>query len=172
MKSTFFLMSLFAFSILTPHAEAGSMPTSTVTTQAQTQAKVREYFKDTPVMIEIARCESNFRQFTDAGNVLRGGDSGGMVGVFQFFESVHTAPAKALGFDITTLEGNLGYAKHVYQNESTTPWNPAKSCWDVAPTTVVKAPATRAELEAKIKQLMQLISLLQELQKQKAKLSR
>jgi hypothetical protein len=172
MKSTIFLMSIVAFSTFTNSAHAGTQPTSPVLTQAQTQAKVREYFKDTPVMIEIARCESNFRQFTDAGNVLRGGDSGGMVGIFQFFESVHAAPAKALGFDITTVEGNLGYAKHVYQNESTTPWNPAKSCWDVVPTTVVKAPATRAELEAKIKQLMQLISLLQELQKLKVKSAR
>ena len=169
MKSTFFLVSLFALIAVTNPAQAATTTKATVLTPAQTQAKVREYFKDTPVMIEIARCESNFRQFTDAGNVLRGGDGGGMIGVFQFFESIHATPAKALGFDITTLDGNLGYAKHVYQNESTTPWNPAKSCWDVAPTTTVKAPVTRAELEAKIKQLTQLIKLLKQLQELKAK---
>jgi hypothetical protein len=137
-------------------------------TQAETEAKVRAYFKDTPVMIEIARCESEFRQYTDAGNVLRGGDSGGMVGVFQFFESIHAVPAKALGFDLATLDGNLGYAKHVYATEGTVPWNPAKNCWDVKPA-VIKAPVTRAELEAKIKQLTQLIKLLKQLQELKAK---
>ena len=145
-------------------AAAKNVPTSITssTTKEYSEKRVREFFKDTPVMIEIARCESNFRQFTDAGNVLRGGDSGGMVGVFQFFESIHATPAKALGYDISTLEGNLGYAKHIYQSEGTTPWSPAKHCWEVKPTTV-KAPATRAELEAKIKQLTELIKLLQKI---------
>ena len=94
-------------------------------TPAQSEAKVREYFKDIPVMIEIARCESKFRQFTDSGTVLRGGGSGGMIGVFQFFESIHSTPAKILGFDLATLDGNLAYAKHVYTTEGTVPWNPA-----------------------------------------------
>ncbi len=161
---------LLAAIVQTSVAEAATTNSTTVTTREQSEKRVREYFKDTPVMIEIARCESNFRQFTDAGNVLRGGDSGGMVGVFQFFESIHAAPAKALGYDITTLEGNLGYAKHVYKNESTTPWNPARSCWDVKPTTIT-APATRAELEAKIKQLTELIKILQRLHELKLKQS-
>jgi hypothetical protein len=151
--------------ISTPSAEAArrsKQPVATTTpmTREATEAKVREFFKDTPVMIEIARCESNFRQFTDAGNVLRGGSASGMVGVFQFFESIHAVPAKTLGFDITTLEGNLGYAKHLYEEQSTTPWEQARSCWDVKPATVT-SPATRAELEAKIKQLTELITLLQ-----------
>ncbi len=162
--STLFILSYFFTAV--PDVDAAS--TTSPVSREQSEKRTREYFKDTPVMIEIARCESNFRQFTDAGNVLRGGDSGGMVGVFQFFESIHAVPAKALGYDITTLEGNLGYAKHVYKNESTTPWNPAKSCWDVKPATI-KAPATRAELEAKIKQLTQLIKLLKQLQELKAK---
>lgn len=135
-------------------------------TQAEVEARTREYFKDTPVMIEIARCESKFRQFTDSGNVLRGGSAGGMVGVFQFFESIHTTPAKALGFDITTLEGNLGYAKHVYNTEGTTPWNSAKACWNI-PTTATPTPAikaSKADLQKQIDLLLQLISLLKQLQ--------
>lgn len=157
------LIILVAFFINTQEVNAATTPT-----QIETGKKVREFFKDTPVMIEIARCESNFRQFTDAGNVLRGGDSGGFVGVFQFFESIHTVPAAALGYDITTLEGNLGYAKHVYKNESTTPWNPAKHCWGVKQP-VIKSPANRAELEAKVKQLTELIKLLKQLQELKAR---
>ena len=171
MKPYPLLVTLFIFAsfIIAPQAEAAPKTVATTTvSQADSEKRVREYFKDIPVMIEIARCESKFRQFTDAGNVLRGGDSGGMVGVFQFFESIHAAPAKALGFDITTLEGNLSYAKHTYQNEGTTPWNPAKSCWDVKPTTI-KTPATRAELEAKIRQLTELIKVLRRLQELRAK---
>lgn len=137
---------------------------TTYQNQVEVEVRVREYFKDIPVMIEIARCESKFRQFTDSGNVLRGGSAGGMVGVFQFFESIHTAPAKALGFDITTLEGNLGYAKHLYNTEGTTPWNSAKACWNV-PTT--NSHTDKADLEKQITLLKQIIKLLIELRELK-----
>lgn len=160
-----FVAFIIAFSFSAEaHAATKSETTASTSpvTREQSEKRVREFFKETPVMIEIARCESNFRQFTDAGTVLRGGDSGGMVGIFQFFESIHAAPAKTLGFDITTIEGNLGYAKHLYQEQSTTPWEPARSCWDVKSTTI-KAEPTRAELEAKIRQLTELIKLLQKI---------
>ena len=130
-------------------------------TAAESEAKVRDYFKDTPVMIEIARCESKFRQFTDSGAVLRGGDSGGMIGVFQFFESIHSTPAKTLGFDLATLDGNLGYAKHVYYTEGTVPWNPAKACWSVADLKTVTKIADKEKLKQQITLLMKLITLLQ-----------
>ncbi len=159
------LSCLLVFGMTTNAEAATKTKTATATplSREASEKRVREFFKDTPVMIEIARCESNFRQFTDAGTVLRGGDSGGMVGIFQFFESIHAEPAKALGFDITTLEGNLGYAKHLYEQQSTTPWEPARSCWDIKPS-IAKSPATQAELKAKIRQLTELIALLQRLQ--------
>lgn len=143
-----------------------STPEEQYVVRAEAEKRIREYFKDVPVMIEIARCESNFRQYTDAGNVLRGGDSGGMVGVFQFFESIHATPAKALGFDITTLEGNLAYAKHVYTSQGTTPWDPAKYCWDTAAAksplpSSTPATTSRAELRKQIETLTSLIKKLQ-----------
>lgn len=130
-------------------------------TPSESEAEVREYFKDIPVMIEIARCESSFRQYTDSGNVLRGGASGGMIGIFQFFESIHSIPAKALGFDLATLDGNLGYARHLHKAQGTTPWDPAKDCWDVAPTKVTTKSVDKAKLEQQITLLMKLITLLQ-----------
>jgi hypothetical protein len=133
--------------------------TTTTTTDTQNQAevekRVREYFADTPAMIQIARCESNFRQFTDSGMPFRGGAGGGMVGVFQFYEKLHTVGAKALGFDLATLEGNIGYAKHVYKTEGTTPWT---SC---EPTPTLYDTNT----ELKIQLMTKLVGLLQELLK-------
>lgn len=160
---------------LTPVAQAASgsstaatsattTPTTTASTSRQTPAetekKVREYFADKPVMIEIAKCESKFRQFTDAGNVLRGGSGGMMVGVFQFFESVHTTAAKKLGFDLLTVEGNIGYAKHVYAQSGTTPW---VSCVpEVVPVATVMSAANK---ELQIKLLTKVVELLTELLK-------
>lgn len=158
-------LCIIASTLLSPQDAEAQMKT--------VEETVREYFKDTPVMIEIARCESKFRQFNADGTPLRGGWGGQMVGVFQFFESVHASGALKLGFDITTLEGNLGYAKHVHAQQGTTPWNSAKACWGSAVASVKAPPNTKdvAELRAKIKTLQKLVAQLQELLEKKRKLS-
>lgn len=169
---------LFALLFFTPNASAATPTVSEAFyfNVANVEARVREDFKDVPQMIEIARCESKFRQYTDAGNPLRG--PGGMVGIFQFYESIHTPGALALGFDLTTVEGNLGYARHVYNTEGLTPWNSSRYCWDVptvapSPSTAVTTPTipartlgasaitNRAALEQQILTLTKLIVLLQ-----------
>lgn len=133
---------------------ATTTATTTTTTSVSVEQRVRQYFIDTPVMVDIARCESKFRQFTDSGSVLRGGSTGGMVGVFQFYEQIHAAPARALGFDITTLEGNLGYARVVYERSGTTPW---RSCVPAV------QPAHDAHTQLRIELLTKLLGLLQQL---------
>jgi hypothetical protein len=118
------------------------------------ESLVRTVFIDAPVMIEVARCESTFRQYTDAGSVFRGGADGGMVGVFQFYEAIHAASAAVLGFDIATLEGNVAYARHVYDQSGTTPWS---SC---VPATL---PDQTGVAELRITLLKQVVVLLQQL---------
>ena len=128
---------------------------------------VRNYFKDIPVMVAIANCESEFKQYNASGEALRGGWLGGMVGVFQLFERVHNSTASALGFDIATLDGNLAYARHLYNTSGTSPWNSSKSCWSNIPLPKAEAAtdndesieAVRLEL---IKQIMTLLQLLEE----------
>jgi hypothetical protein len=96
------------------------------------EAKVRQEFADIPVMISIAKCESSFTQYDTVGNPMYGG-SGGMVGVFQVAASVHNDAAKDLNLNITTLEGNLAYARHLYETEGTVPWLASASCWNPRP---------------------------------------
>lgn len=126
------------------------------------EKRVREYFADVPVMIEIARCESKFRQFTDSGSVLRGGGSGGMIGIFQFYEIVHAQAALVLGFDITTVEGNIGYARHLYEQSGTKPW--ASCVPDIIPVATTMSAANK---ELQIKLLTKVVELLTELLKMK-----
>lgn len=90
---------------------------------------IREHFKDTPIMIDIARCESEFRQFDNSGTVLKNPTSSAK-GVFQIMESIHKAPAARLGFDILTLEGNIAYAEYLLENQGTKPWNSSANCWN------------------------------------------
>jgi hypothetical protein len=94
-----------------------------------------------------------------------------MVGIYQFFESIHAAGAKALGFDIATLEGNLAYARHVYNSQGVTPWEPVRSCFEKTTTATTTLLVTKdtAALRAQIKQLTELINLLKKIQELKMK---
>ena len=88
-----------------------------------------EFAEDAPIMIEIARCESKHRQYTDAGNPLYGGYQGRMVGIFQVYSDIHMSYAATLGMDVETVEGNIAYARHLYDREGTRPWLSSMPCW-------------------------------------------
>lgn len=99
---------------------------------AYVERKVRDVFKDTPVLVEIARCESHFRHYNpETGEVLKNPNSSAL-GVMQVMESYHAEPARNLGLDIRDLEGNLYYAKSLYETQGTTPWESSQNCWGSA----------------------------------------
>ena len=100
------------------------------TTSKDINAITRAYFKKTPVLAEIARCESEFRQFSSAGVVLRGRVNSADVGVMQINEKYHLKTAQELGMDIYSLEGNMKYARHLYETQGVSPWKYSKDCWN------------------------------------------
>lgn len=93
------------------------------------EEKVRQYYADVPVLVEVARCESQFKQYDEQGNVLRNHEGSSATGVMQIMYSVHAKAAQNLGYDITKLEGNLGYGKHLYETEGLKPWDASRDCW-------------------------------------------
>jgi hypothetical protein len=93
------------------------------------EAYVREYFKETPILAEISRCESTFRQVDKDGETLRGKVNKSDLGLMQVNAYYHGEKAEELGFDLMTVDGNLAYAKYLYEKEGTTPWNSSKKCW-------------------------------------------
>jgi hypothetical protein len=93
------------------------------------ESYVRAYFAETPILAEIAKCESRFRQVGASGSVLRGEVNKSDVGLMQINEAYHQEKASELGLDLETIEGNLAYAKYLYDKEGTTPWNASKKCW-------------------------------------------
>ncbi len=100
-----------------------------VSTMMSTEQYVRKYFKDIPIMIQVARCESTFRQLDDDGEVHRGRVVPQDVGVMQINEYYHLDQALKKNIDIYSLDGNLSYARDLYEREGTTPWNSSKPCW-------------------------------------------
>jgi hypothetical protein len=94
-----------------PAAEVQLATTNIPTTEEQ----VKAYFTDLPILIEVARCESSFRQTDSKGRLLRGEVNTGDVGVMQINEYYHLDSTKRLGLDISTIDGNMAYARHLYE---------------------------------------------------------
>lgn len=82
-----------------------------------------------PIMLKIAECESNTRQFNEAGEVLRGRVHPADLGIFQINSAVHAEEAEKLGIDIFTLEGNVAFAKLLFERNGTRDWLASKKCW-------------------------------------------
>ncbi len=95
-----------------------------------TKEEVREYFSDIPVMIEVAFCESRWQQFNKDGQVLRGIENRSDVGVMQINEKYHAAKAVQLGYNLYSTEGNMAYARYLYETQGTKPWVHSKWCWN------------------------------------------
>ncbi|MFA7252801.1 MAG: hypothetical protein WC027_03005 [Candidatus Paceibacterota bacterium] len=91
---------------------------------------VQEYFRETPILAKVAKCESRYRQFGLDGQVLRGEVNSADVGLMQINEHYHDDEAIEMGLDLKTVDGNLAYAKHLYESEGTKPWNASKKCWN------------------------------------------
>ncbi len=94
-----------------------------------TERYVRQYFKDIPIMIQVARCESTFRHLDDDGEIHRGRVNNADVGVMQINEYYHLETSEKKGLDIYTIEGNTAYARDLYERQGTQPWISSKPCW-------------------------------------------
>ncbi len=99
-------------------------------TQKAVEREVRKYFKDIPILAEVARCESHFTHINPTtGNVIRGKVNSNDVGVMQINEYYHNETAESMGLNLTNFDDNMAYARYLYKREGTRPWNASKTCW-------------------------------------------
>lgn len=94
------------------------------------EAAVKAYFKDIPLMADIAQCESHYHQYASNGNIYRGSINTSDVGVMQINEKYHLQTSKKMGLDIYTLKGNMAYARYLYTSQGSEPWISSSACWD------------------------------------------
>lgn len=94
---------------------------------------------DAAEMIPVIQCESNFRHHAPDGTILKNHEGSSAIGVAQILSSKHPDPKiierynrkfdmdmTVEDFDITTLEGNLGYALALYKVRGTRDWECGK----------------------------------------------
>lgn len=119
-----------------------SSPTIEATERIELEKYLKEHFAETPILIEIAKCESELTHFGKDGKVIRGRVDNADVGVMQINERYHQEDAEKLGLDIHTVEGNVAYAKYLYEKYGSKPWKASSPCWS-------KTLAAHEELVAK-----------------------
>ncbi|MHB1330657.1 MAG: lysozyme family protein [Minisyncoccota bacterium] len=91
---------------------------------------INDYFADIPILKEVAFCESTFRHFNKDGSVRRGIVNKYDVGVMQINELYHAKEAASLGIDLETVDGNVAFARHLYERSGSQPWSSSGPCWD------------------------------------------
>lgn len=109
--------------------EAKATTTSSFIDSKEVEAYIRKEFADTPILVDIARCESTFRQFHNDGTVVRGRVNKSDVGVMQINLAYHADTAKKMGLDLYTVEGNAAYGKYLYDKYGSQPWSASEPCW-------------------------------------------
>lgn len=122
----------------TANAEQGNVPQNVVEIKTESNIPdnnnvekiVRDFFKDEPILIDIARCESSFRQYDENGEVLRGKVNKSDIGIMQINEYYHKERIEKLGVDLSDIKGNLTYAKWLYNKEGGQPWKASSACWN------------------------------------------
>ena len=119
-----------AISATTSSPTAYSTTTQTlISSSKDVESYVREQYADEPILVDIARCESTFRQYGSDGNIMRGKVNNADVGVMQINEKYHAEKALELGLDIYTVQGNVAYAKYLYEKSGAEPWKSSSKCW-------------------------------------------
>ena len=97
--------------------------------EGDTEAIVRKYFEDIPVLIQVARCESTFRHTLSDGSVLKGKVDPADTGVMQINKRYHLKAAEKMGLNLDDLYDNMEYARHLYEKQGTQPWKASSPCW-------------------------------------------
>jgi len=102
------------------------------------EAYVKTKYANDPILVDIARCESTFRQFDQTGNIIRGKVNSGDVGVMQINERYHAEDSAKLGYNIYTIEGNVAFGKYLYDKYGSQPWSSSSKCWSSSNQLAIK----------------------------------
>ena len=110
-----------------------------ITDSKNVERFINDYFADIPVMANIAKCESQYRQFNSNGEILKGKKNSYDRGVMQINVLYHSDKADELGLAINTIEDNVSFARYLYEKYGAKPWIASSACWaKFSPTEIAK----------------------------------
>ena len=98
---------------------------------APIETEPADLFFGYPTLKRICTCESNLTHYENAdGAVLRGRVNYRDVGICQINEFYQKGRIERFGFDIYTPEGNIAFAKALFNEMGTVPWESSRACWE------------------------------------------
>lgn len=112
--------------------EIATSESRSFTVSKELESYLRKEYADTPILVDIARCESTFRHYGENGDIIRGRVNKNDVGVMQINEYYHGETAKKMGIDLHTVDGNIEFAKYLYGKYGTSPWKASSPCWSAS----------------------------------------
>ena len=83
-----------------------------------------------PVLVRIAKCESNGSQFS-RGQVITHSNRNGSVDIGKYQINIRNwgKQATKLHYNLATLKGNTAMAQYIYLNYGTGAWYASAKCW-------------------------------------------
>lgn len=102
------------------------------------EGEILKVFQDAPIMVRVAKCESTLAHYDKDGRVKKNPRSSAH-GLFQILAKTHGPSAQKRNLDIMTIEGNIRYARVLYNERGLSPWNASRACWG---GNAIKAKAT------------------------------
>jgi hypothetical protein len=103
--------------------------------QRAVRSRLMKVFRENPVMVRIAYCESSWRHHAEDGKVLVG-EKTPDVGVFQINLPANGEKLRKLGLDPHSFEDNVRYAQYLLETRGLRDWKSSMDCW--APEMVAK----------------------------------
>lgn len=90
---------------------------------------MESYFgTSTPELLKVAFCESSLQQFDKNGNPLLSKTDD--IGVFQISAPNHALEAEKMNINLNTLDGNVKFAKWLYDTQGIGAWDSSRKCWE------------------------------------------
>ena len=112
-----------------PYEEVRAEDYQPITDPKNVEKFINDYFADIPVLAEIAKCESRYRQFNSKGDILKGRKNSYDRGVMQINVLYHADTAEDLGLNLNNLDDNVAYARYLYGKFGAKPWMSSSACW-------------------------------------------
>lgn len=88
-----------------------------------------------PVLVPVCSCESTGspynepQQYTRDGSLVQGRITPSDWGMCQISTRYWLTESQELGYDLTTEDGNIQMANHIYHNHGIKHWNASRGCW-------------------------------------------
>lgn len=104
------------------------LPAAVAVAEAPT---IADPFEGYPLLKKICECESGLTHYINEEKqvVLRGRVNRYDIGICQINEQYHRESIARTGYNIYTPEGNIRFAKLLYNKQGSKPWVWSKGCW-------------------------------------------